>query len=173
MEFTPDFGMTWERTAALNDKVNGAIQPTVISHKGGRIEMLCRSTSSYILTSESIDNGYTWSELIPTSLPNPNSGIDAVTLKDGRHLLVYNHLSRGRNMLNIALSDDGKEWKAAVLLENDMEGTEFSYPAVIQSAEGLVHITYTWKRMLIKHVTIDPALIEARAMNNNKWPEDK
>ncbi|HAM10459.1 MAG: sialidase [Bacteroidetes bacterium GWE2_41_25] len=172
MEFTSDFGKTWEKTAPINDKATGAIQPTVITHKGGKIQMLCRSTSSHILTSESIDNGYTWSELIPTSLPNPNSGIDAVTLKNGSHLLVYNHLSKGRNMLNVALSDDGTEWKAAVLLEIDMEGTEFSYPAVIQSADGLVHITYTWKRMLIKHVVVDPERIETKQMKNNNWPED-
>ena len=84
MEFTPDFGQTWERTAALNENPIGAIQPSVISHKGGKIQMLCRSTSSKILTSESIDNGYSWSVLTETELPNPNSGIDAVTLKDGR-----------------------------------------------------------------------------------------
>jgi hypothetical protein len=170
MEFTPDFGLTWERTAALNDKITGAIQPTIITHKGGKIQILCRSTSSMILTSESIDNGYTWSDLKPTSLPNPNSGIDAATLKDGRHLLVYNHLAKGRNILNVAISEDGNEWKAALILENDMEGTEFSYPAVIQSTDGMVHITYTWKRMLIKHVIIDPGKIETRPMRNNEWP---
>jgi predicted neuraminidase len=173
MEFTPDFGQTWESTGALNDNTTGAIQPTVIKHKGGKIQILCRSTSLKILTSESIDNGYTWSKLIPTTLPNPNSGIDAVTLKDGRHLLVYNHLDKGRNMLNVAVSDNGQEWKAAAILENDMEGTEFSYPAVIQSDDGLVHITYTWKRMLIKHVIIDPGKVETRPMQNNEWPEDK
>ncbi|MBI5011009.1 MAG: exo-alpha-sialidase, partial [Bacteroidia bacterium] len=160
MEFTPDFGQTWERTAALNEKTTGAIQPTIITHKGGKIQMLCRSTSSKILTSESIDNGYTWSPLSETDLPNPNSGIDAVTLKDGRHLLVYNHLKKGRNMLGVAVSEDGVKWQAAALLENDIEGTEFSYPAVIQTDEGLIHITYTWKRMLIKHVVIDPQKIK-------------
>jgi len=173
MEFTPDFSVTWERTADLNDKTIGAIQPTIIKHKGGKIQMLCRSTSSKILTSESIDNGYSWSELTPTDLPNPNSGIDAVTLTDGRHLLVYNHITKGRNKLNIAVSDDGKVWKAAVLLEDDQEGSEFSYPAVIQTADGLVHITYTWKRMLIKHVVIDPGKIVPVAMKNNEWPESK
>jgi predicted neuraminidase len=135
--------------------------------------MLCRSTSSKILTSESIDNGYSWSPLSETDLPNPNSGIDAVTLKDGRHLLVYNHLTKGRNMLGVAISEDGIKWQAAALLENDMEGTEFSYPAVIQSNEGLIHITYTWKRMLIKHVVIDPEKIKVMPLVSNEWPEDK
>jgi predicted neuraminidase len=170
MEFTSDNGYTWERTPVLNDEKTGAIQPTLLIHPGGKIQMLCRSTVSKILTSWSEDNGRTWSELIPTSLPNPNSGIDAVTLKDGRQLLVYNHLTKGRNMLNVAVSEDGKTWKAAALLENDLNGTEFSYPAVIQANDGLVHISYTWNRKQIKHVVIDPGKIIAKPMMNEEWP---
>ena len=37
------------------------------------------------------------------------------------------------------------------------ERCEFSYPAVIQGADGSVHITYTWKRLKVRHVTVDPA----------------
>ena len=170
MEFTSDLGITWERTAALNEKTTGAIQPTVLTHKGGKIQMLCRSTSGKILTAESIDNGYSWSELAETALPNPNSGIDAVTLKDGRQLLVYNHIAKGRNIINMAVSENGTDWKAAALLENDIEGTEFSYPAVIQTNDGMIHITYTWKRMLIKHVVIDPSAIATKEFENGSWP---
>jgi predicted neuraminidase len=90
-----------------------------------------------------------------TSLPNPNSGTDAITLKDGRQLLVYNHTARGRTPLNVAISeDDGKTWKAAAILE--AEPGEYSYPAVIQTTDGRVHITYTWKRERVKHVVLDP-----------------
>ena len=173
MEFTPDFGKTWERTAALNDKTINAIQPAVITHKGGKIQLLCRSKSSKILTSESIDNGFSWSELVPTMLPNNNSGIDALTLKDGRHLLVYNHLTEGRNIINLAISEDGSDWMAAAVLDSDMEGTEFSYPAVIQTDDGMVHITYTWKRMLIKHVVVDPRKIKSMPIVNSEWPQEK
>jgi predicted neuraminidase len=102
------------------------------------------------------------------ALPNPNSGIDAVTLRDGRHLIVYNHTDRGRSPLNVALSLDGKTWQAALVLES--EPGEYSYPAVIQSADGLVHITYTWKRQRIKHVVIDPAELKSVPMTNGKWP---
>jgi predicted neuraminidase len=173
MEFTKDYGLTWERTPALNDKKTGVIQPTLLLHPGGKIQMLCRSTVSKILTSWSEDNGRTWSELTPVGLPNPNSGIDAVTLKNGKHILVYNHLTRGRNMLNVAVSDDGKVWNAASLLENDPAETEFSYPAVIQTNDGLIHITYTWNRKQIKHVVIDPDKIAATPFINEEWPEEK
>jgi predicted neuraminidase len=170
MEFTSDNGLSWERTAALNDKKTGVIQPAILMHQGNKIQMLCRSTSSWILTSLSDDNGRTWSGLTSAGLPNPNSGIDAVTLRDGRQLVVYNHLNKGRNMLNVAVSEDGKEWKAAVLLENDAKGTEFSYPAVLQTNDGLIHITYTWNRKLIKHVVIDPEKIVTKPIEEGIWP---
>lgn len=172
MEHTSDYGITWNRTSALNDSDMYAIQPAILTHKQGRLQILCRSRHSRILSSWSDDNGYTWSRLIPDTLPNPNSGIDAVTLADGRHIVVYNHLTEGRNQLSAAVSCDGKTWHAAFLLENDPPGTEYSYPAVIQSDDGLIHITYTWKRRLIRHVVVDPARIEPRPMTGMAWPSE-
>lgn len=173
MEFTSDNGLTWEKTAALNERTTGAIQPTILIHPGGKLQLLCRSTVSKILTSWSEDNGRTWSKPEPSGLPNNNSGIDAVNLKDGRFILIYNHLLKGRHALHAAVSSDGKNWKAAVLLENEKQGTEFSYPAVIQTNDGLVHITYTWNRKLVKHVVIDPSKIRERTLTNNEWPAEQ
>jgi predicted neuraminidase len=170
MEMSSDFGITWERTDTLNNRKIGAIQPTILLHKNGKLEILCRSRQMHILTSWSEDNGQNWTELLSAALPNPNSGIDAVTLADGRQFLVYNHLTEGRNILNAAVSDDGINWQAAVLLENDIAGAEYSYPAVIQSHDGLIHITYTWNRKLIKHVVVDPGKIETKPMVNMLWP---
>jgi predicted neuraminidase len=77
-----------------------------------------------------------------------------VTLRDGRHLLVYNDSSTARTPLSVAVSKDGEVWTPVLALE-DGPG-EYSYPAVIQSADGRVHVTYTWKREAIKHVVLDP-----------------
>ena len=177
MEFSPDMGKTWERTKALNQgKKEGAIQPTILIHPDGELQMLNRSTTKMILTSWSTDNGRTWSKFEESQLPNNNSGIDAVTLKDGRHILIYNHIKPtktwgDRNILNMAISKDGINWEAAVLLENDPDpDTEYSYPAVIQSSDGMIHITYTWNRELIKHVVVDPSEIESKPMVNGDWP---
>jgi predicted neuraminidase len=93
-----------------------------------------------------------------TALPNPSAGIDAVRLRDGRFLLVYNPTTSGRDRLEVAVSADGKTWRRAVILE-DSPG-EYSYPAAIQARDGRVHVTYTWKRERIKHVVLDPAAIE-------------
>jgi predicted neuraminidase len=87
-------------------------------------------------------------------LPNPNSGIDAVTLRSRRHLVVYNDTARGRSPLNVALSTNGHNWQMVLVLEDEPRA-EFSYPAVIQTHDGLVHITYTWKRQRVKHVVLD------------------
>jgi predicted neuraminidase len=170
MEMTYDHGFTWERSDTLNDIKLEVIQPTILVHSDGKIQILCRSRQSAIFTSWSDDNGKHWSDLQTSGLPNPNSGIDALTLSDKRHFLVYNHLTEGRNILNAAISDDGINWQAAVLLEDDGKDSEFSYPAVIQSKDNMIHVTYTWNRKLIKHVVIDPARIELKSLLNMQWP---
>jgi predicted neuraminidase len=176
-EHTTDRGLTWSRTPATHDgKTFGAIQPTLLA-KHGHLQALNRNQdgNGKILSTISRDNGATWSDLVETELPNPNSGIDAVTLKDGRFLLVYNHTvrsgnsPRGREMINVAVSDNGVSWKAALTLENEGR-SEFSYPAVIQTSDGLVHTTYTWKRRRVRHVTIDPSQLQLSEIVDGTWP---
>lgn len=146
----------WEVIGPLNDGVQiGAIQPTILQYGGGRLQMLCRTRKlGYVAQSWSTDGGRSWSPLTATNLPNPNSGIDAVTLADGRQLLVFNHSAEARTPLNVALSRDGEAWDVVLTLE-DQPG-QYSYPAVIQSSDGLVHVTYTYRRESIKHVVLDP-----------------
>jgi len=160
-ELTKDLGKTWKVIGPINDGIEfNAIQPSILTYADGRMQILCRTQESFIAQSWSTDRGKTWSRMTATSLPNPNAGTDAVTLKDGRQLLVYNHTTdggqfpSGRNMLNVAISADGITWEIVMTLER--EKGEFSYPAVIQTADGLVHITYTYLRRSIKHVVIDP-----------------
>ena len=168
MERTRDQGKSWSRTDVLNNPLEfGAIQPTILAPRGGKFQILCRTKQQCIVESWSDDEGKTWSQMTRTTLPNPNSAIDAVTLRDGRALLVYNHSATNRNLLNVAVSDGGKLWSAALVLEN--EPGEFSYPAVIQTSDGLVHATYTWKRERIRHVVIDPAKLNLRPMPDGQW----
>ena len=155
MEFTKDLGKTWERSSALNDAQEfGAIQPTVLVWPRQRIQLLNRSKQGKVTECWTEDGGKTFSPMRPTTLNNPNSGIDAVMLEDGRALLVYNDTPRGRSPLNVAVSRDGKVWTNLLTLES--EPGEYSYPAIIQGRDGKVHVTYTWKRQRIKHVEIKP-----------------
>lgn len=174
-ERTRDQGRTWERIGPVNSKTEfGAIQPTILMHPDGRIQALSRSQQDRITSTTSADNGLTWSPMVRTSLPNPNSGIDAVTLASGTHLLVYNHTvrktgtPRGRGFLNIALSNDGEQWDAALVLENTPH--EYSYPAVIQTRDGLVHVLYTWRRQTVKHLVIDPSRLQRDSIKEGIWP---
>jgi predicted neuraminidase len=169
LEISHDNGASWSKIGPLRDPLGGnTIQPTILVHRSGQLELLLRSEAGRIFQSWSGDSIQNWTPLTPTELPNPDAGIDAVTLRDGRFLLVYNHTEQNRYHLNVALSNDGKKWNAALELEN--EKGEFSYPAVIQSADGLVHITYTWNRRRIKHAVLDPAKLELRPIINGVWP---
>jgi predicted neuraminidase len=178
MEWTKTLGGSWYRTEPLNDgKEFAAIQPTILKHSDGKLQILCRSDDN-IRQSWSTDGGKTWSPLEKSILPNPSAGIDAVTLKDGRHLLVYNHSTRktgGRSKLNVAVTEDGKTWKAALKLEDKTtlkgEKASGSYPGAILGSDGLVHIVYTWKYKRINHVVIDPVKLVLRDMPNGNWPE--
>jgi predicted neuraminidase len=155
-ERSSDRGSTWTATAPVNDgKTIGAIQPSILQHKDGSLQAVGRTQQGKIFTISSEDQGRTWGAMSLTELPNPNSGIDAVTLADGRFALVYNHTPKGRTPLNVAVSADGRQWRRVLTLED--EPGEFSYPAVIQSRDGLLHITYTWKRTRVRHAVVDAA----------------
>lgn len=178
-EITPDFGKTWYKTDSINDgKIISAIQPSILEYADGRLQILCRSKNRTINESWSNDRGKTWSPMTASSLPNNNSGTDAVTLKDGRQLLVYNHVKPdasapngkgARTPLNVAVSKDGKNWEAAIILE-DSPISQYSYPSVIQTKDGMVHIVYTWRRERIKHVMIDPSKLVLEPIINEQWP---
>ena len=128
-----------------------AIQPTVLFHSNNKIQVLCRTQEGVIASAWSSDNGKSWTTLEAINLDNNNSGIDAVTLTNGSHLLVANPLKKGRNKLSLFGSTDGINWIEMLVLEDEKEG-EFSYPAIIQATDGTVHISYTYNRKKIKYV---------------------
>ena len=150
----------WQATGALNAKETfGAIQPAILVHSPTRLQILCRSRQRVITEAWSQDGGLTWGPMTATTLPNPSAGIDAMRLADGRFLLVYNPSPTSRQKLELAVSSDGKVWRSAAVLEEEGSG-EHSYPAMIQTRDGAVHLTYTWRRDRIKHVVLDPALLK-------------
>jgi predicted neuraminidase len=176
-ERTSDLGKTWEKTALVHDGLAiQAIQPSILFLGGERLLALGRSRMNHVFEIVSEDGGKTWGEMKLGSLPNNNSGTDAVTLADGSHLLIYNHIvgtpgkwGGQRSPLNLAHSQDGKSWSAALVLES--EPGEYSYPAIIQSQDGKVHMTYTWKREKVKHVVVDPTQLKLRPIVDGQWPK--
>jgi len=178
-EYTTDFGKTWSKSAAINDgKTISAIQASILQYDHHVLQVLCRSRNRTINESWSMDGGKTWSPMKASALPNNNSGTDAVTLKDGTQLLVYNHVKPApelpngkgaRTPLNVAISKNGQQWSAALELE-DSPISQYSYPSVIQSSDGFVHIVYTWRRERICYVKIDPKQLISQPIINEQWP---
>ena len=167
-ERSSDGGKTWTVVRPAAGPDIDAIQPSILVHPKERLQAVGRTRSGRVFETWSEDGGKTWSAVALTVLPNPSAGTDAVTLADGRHLIVYNHTPKGRTPLNVALSSDGKVWGAALVLEN--EPGEYSYPAVIQAPNGAVHVTYTWKRQRVRHVVLDPKRLQTLPMPDGSWP---
>ena len=179
-ERSTDGMVSWQRIGPVDSASGssgpfGAIQPTLLTYADGRIQALCRSQQIVVVETWSKDGGRHWTPLGATELPNPNAGLDGVTLLDGRQLLVYNHQVRdqgqwagSREHLNVAVSLNGKDWFAVVELEN--RPGEYSYPAVIQTSDGKVHITYTWRRKRIQHAVLDPEKLTLRPIVDGVWP---
>lgn len=133
----------------------GMIQPTLWQDENGEVHMLARTTSSRIFRSDSNDGGRTWSLAYNTGLPNNNSGIDLVKMKDGALILVYNprenlpnYYKGPRTPLTVSYSwDNGESFQELAVLE-DQKGN-YCYPSVICGHQNEILITYTWNRETI------------------------
>jgi predicted neuraminidase/peroxiredoxin len=146
---TNDNGATWERSGGIP----GGSQPTLIERADGSLMALMRNDPR-LLQSESRDGGRTWSAPVPTGIPNPNAGVAMTKLASGSVLLVFNDTERGRTPLSVARStDDGYTWEEPLKLESNPG--EYSYPCIIQTRDGLIHISYTFRRYGIMHVEMN------------------
>ena len=165
-EYSDDMGTTWQRTAYVEaDSGIMAIQPAILTLPDGRLQAVARTRNRQVAVTYSDDNGLTWSRLTLSDVPNNNSGLDALTLSDGRHAMICNDwpipstLQKGaRTPLSLLLSDDGTTWHHALTIE-DSPVSQYSYPSIIQTADGKIHLIYTWRRQRIKHVVLDPSLL--------------
>ncbi|MGA8939061.1 MAG: sialidase family protein [Acidobacteriaceae bacterium] len=132
----------------------GIIQPSVVSLGGSRLRLYARSRTlaAKIVVADSTDAGRSWGPTHFLDVPNNNSGLDALGLRDGRVVLLCNNVSRGRSPLTLLISSDGEHFRPFATLEQGPG--EFSYPALIQRRDGDLEMTYTWKRESIKHVHV-------------------
>jgi predicted neuraminidase len=164
-ELSRDAGRSWELVGPVEAGPGfDAIQPSVLFHSDGSLQAVGRTRQGVVAMTWSKDGGRSWSPLAATDLPNPNSGTDALTLADGRQLIVYNHSGHqpatpGKGLrypLDVAISDDGARWRRVLSLESEPCDAGYAYPAVIQAHDGLIHITYTWDRKRVRHAVLDP-----------------
>ncbi len=137
------------------------IQPSILQLKDGRLEMIGRTRNGKLAVTYSSDGGDTWTKTVLSDVPNNQSGTDAVTLKDGLHVIIYNNFStipgtkKGpRTPVSLAISDDGWNWRHFLTLE-DSPISQYSYPAIIQGRDGTLHCIYTWRRQKVAYKAVD------------------
>lgn len=141
----------------------GPTQPSIVRKKDGTLVAYMRDEGDApyrVLMSRSKDEAVTWSNAMDTDIPNPSSSLEVITLKDGRWTMVYNDTEDGRYSLAVALSDDeGVSWKWKQNLGRAEKAEKaFAYPSLIQTRDGLIHLTYSYRaydKKTIKHVSFD------------------
>jgi predicted neuraminidase len=145
MALSDDGGQTWFASEPIVGY--GNIQPSVVRKKDGTLVAYMRDNGpppKRIHTAFSKDEGMTWSAAEDTTLPNPGASVEAIALRDGTWIIVYNDRERGRDSLAVSMSDDeGATWKWTRHLEN-RENSQFHYPSVIQAKDGTIHVTYSY-----------------------------
>jgi len=162
MLISDDAGQSWRLTDPITTP-QGNIHPCIVQLADGRLLAYLRTggKGGVIWRTESPDGGDTWSEPAATQLPNPNSGIDLIRLNSGALLLAYNPTASGRTPLRVAWSTEDETWPHGRTLE-DGPG-EFSYPTLLQSADGDVHLVYTYRREHIQYACFDEAWVRGAA----------
>ena len=142
-----------ERRGSAVDRPPGGSQPALAQHSDGSLLALLRSSPRTALVT-SADEGLTWSPAKATDLKNPGAGISLARLANGHLVFVFNDSETDRTPLSIVRStDEGRSWEEPLTLEANPG--EYSYPCVIQSADGRIHVTYTFRRYSIKHVELN------------------
>ena len=181
MAITDNWGKTWHTSTPLI--AGGNIQPSIIRRKDGSLYTLMRDNGpppKRLHQSESHDRGETWSPVTDSEQPNPGSGAEITSLKNGHWILISNDTERGRNSLAVQISEDeGKTWKWKRHLEYNAPGPEagsFHYPSIIQAKDGTLHASYSFSldkknvgtdaegqpaRKSIKHAHFNEAWVQA------------
>lgn len=149
MAISDDWGKSWHTSTPLVG--GGNIQPSVVRRKDGSLFTLMRDNGiapKRLHQSESRDRGETWSPVVDSEFPNPGSGAEINSLKNGHWILISNDTERGRNSLAVQISDDeGKSWKWKRHLEMDPPGPEagsYHYPSIVQAKDGTLHASYSY-----------------------------
>jgi predicted neuraminidase len=175
MKLSHDRGRTWTECVVQDSLAR--VQPTVVDVGSNLVSFFRDRASDWIYRSTSSD-GCHWSKPEPTVLPNNNASVQSFRLKNGHIVMVFDnsHANRSgskpvqglRKPLSIALSvDEGKSWSFVRDIEQGRPGygaeeqrpktpgrEEYSYPTVMQTDDGKIHVAFTFRRQTIKEVEL-------------------
>ncbi|MEY9784503.1 sialidase family protein [Sinorhizobium fredii] len=204
-----DQGKSWTM-AGVPDSI-GAVHMNIVPAEDGTLVAFYRNRfATNVLRSQSSDAGLNWTAPKAVELPNNNSSIQAIRMKNGAIAMVYNHSNASmsdarrhslydeiesdggedngsteavasarpavwgvpRAPLSLAFSTDGgRTFPRRIDLDTgdgyclsnnskDSLNREFSYPSIVEDAEGRLHVAYTYFRRAIKYVRLDPPYLE-------------
>ena len=150
MAITDDGGKNWHFSEPLVGP--GNIQASIARKGNGTLVAYMRDNGPppmRLHVSTSADKGLTWSPVRDSELPNPGSGADVVTMRNGHWALAYNDTENGRHSLAISIStDEGKSWEHTRHLELDTRdrntATSSAYPSIIQGRNDVLHVVYSY-----------------------------
>jgi predicted neuraminidase len=113
----------------------------------------------------SSDGGRHWSAPQSSAVMHRDSAVAAVRLSDRSLFAVYNNTMQDRRDLAFVRSpDDGIHWSQPWSIERDREPEawftrEYSYPFMLQTNDGMIHVFYTWRRLRIAHLSFNESWI--------------
>lgn len=160
-----DNGQSWLPSLPIVGR--GPIQPALAQRRNGDIVALMRDSGdapTRVQRSISKDEGFSWTASRKTDLPNTAS-VELLVLESGHWAFLGNDIDDGRYRMALYISEDeGENWKWKVYLEDHKKGEGgFSYPSLIQTEDGLLHLTYSYHldgdKKSIKYIALDPARI--------------
>ena len=157
-----DDGATWRPGLPIVGR--GPIQPAIIKRKNGTLVAFMRDSGdepTRVHISESTDKGETWKATEKTDIPNTAS-VELIVMKDGRWAFLGNDIDHGRYELTLRISpDEGKSWTRGWIEKDETKRGGYSYPSLIQTPDGMLHMTYSHHpekgKKSIKYVVVDPA----------------
>lgn len=155
-----DLSGKWKRYGRLKTP-KGCLEPAIAKDIHGNLLCSLRTKDGRIYFSRSMNHGTHWTKPEPSNMPNPNAQTCLLSLQSGKILLIYNHASKGRSPLTVRTTSDlGLSWSKPKNIESE-PNQEFSYPAAIQTEDGRIHISYTYKRKKIAYCRLDEDWLSA------------
>jgi len=192
MRRSSDKGITWSEEVPMSSMEQFLVQPSVVRiPQTGTLRAFFRDRQArWVYTTTSTDDGASWSlrhHHLP--VPNNNAGIQVDVLQSGRLVMAFNNRQGPwRCPLTLALSDtEGLTWaymrdvelgcNLDTVLPVQKPGKrgrkafwEYSYPTVMQTHDGHIHVAYTYRRQTIKHVVVDEAWIMSGTSIGGPFP---
>ncbi len=165
--YSNDNGRSWQLSGSkltspcyenYNGNNYGAIEPTILELKDGRVWMLMRTQTGFLYESFSED-GIHWSEARASRFYSPSAPCALVRLADGKIALFWNNCQKparingkglyaGRDALHAAVSyDEGKSWQGFREVYRDPYRNESpprqgdrgtAYPGAVVNEEGSI-----------------------------------